>query len=181
MNRQIVVLIVVLTTFMFFTGCVPKEEGSQKPEAVASFNAVYDLVTQLPTDDSRTEFKTGDVRLVYGEKLLFLNETAEASTANGAPIEYVKISNEEGDEMWIPSKWFIPNGQLGVVVGLDSVVYNSPKTIDPSTDIINKGTLVVISPEEVDGFTQFVAWDEVADKPYSGKYLKSEDISVKED
>ncbi len=181
MNIKTVFFLSVLSVVLVVTGCTPKsaEPEAKAPEAVPSYNAVYNLITMMPVDDSKTEFKTGDLRLVYGEEISALNETAEAKTAGGQTDTYIKIKNQDGKDAWIPEKWFIPNGKLGVVTGYEAVVYNSAKVIDPSSSIISRGTLIVTVPDETDGFLGFVAWDEVADKAYTGKFLKAEDISFK--
>ncbi len=182
MNIKTVFYAIVVCVSVLIMGCTPKADVavSDQPEAVPSFNAVYDLITQIPADESKSKFKTGDLRLVYGEKISSLNESAEAETSGGQAVTYVKIQNQDGKEAWIPQKWFVPNGKLGVVTSYEAVVYNSAKVIDPSSDIISRGTLVVTVPDETDSFVEFIAWDEVKDKSYTGKFLKAEDISFKE-
>lgn len=177
-------MMVVLIGIMLIA-CSPKEEAvtvtvvetAPGSEVIyTTVNSVYNLISYKKAEDG--SFTLGSVRLSLGEPISYMGETEEVSSDKINKI-LSHIKNKKGEDVWIDDIFLVPDGRLGVIIG-EPFVYSEPDILQPTDDILPKGTIVTIYPDEENGFKKITTWDEVNDKRQPNVFVKKATVSSKE-
>lgn len=185
MKNKFLFLMVIFTAVLIVS--CSKNKGSQAPEAktpienaqtassvkmepgyVLRINSgFYVMDNDTGSEDDKTKWAAS---MSLGEKL-FVGESRRAVySSDGAAYNYVKVRRENGTEGFALAMQIAAGGQLAVVIDEKANLYKSPKTVDVSSIIIPRKTVIVIYPEtENGGFVQIKGYD-----PESQSYIRTD-------
>ncbi len=153
---------------------------------ISSFNAIHGL--QHFTMEKETAVDGTETFKPVRNRSFSLT-IAEPLTSDGTIVtasdnkEYILIKNSEGEETYIRSIYFLPDGILAVISSNDAILYSKPNNLNPTKNNLGIMMIVIASAKEEDGFYEILADDNrIKDKEIvrTGVYVKTEDISIKE-
>lgn len=170
------VLLIVLTAFALI-GCNNSKEPEMTAPAVTEYptvNAVYMLSVFKLTADNTME-RAG--RIDVGTEMIDLDNEVDIED-----VAYKEIRTEEFGDVYTYAAYVMPNGVMGVVIKDDAVLYSEPKIDKPTSYIVPRQTILVVSPQADNGFYEVVGWDFTVSggKRVGPGYLETKNVSTKE-
>ncbi|MCL2809053.1 MAG: hypothetical protein FWD24_03175 [Treponema sp.] len=177
MKNKILPFMLIMSVVLFFS--CEKKEGSKAAEAEDnSGNANISINTSTITkpgfvmpvtssfyaidgEDDGTEATKArwSANMTLGENI-YIGEPRRLTWTDGRLLNFVEIRRENGTEGFALANQVVEGGRLAVVIDDRATLFSSPRTVDVSSTIMTRRTVVIYYPEtENNGFVEIRGWD----------------------
>ncbi|MDC7125934.1 MAG: SH3 domain-containing protein [Spirochaetales bacterium] len=192
MKKYFLSLILIISLAFLFTACEKKDSASSvtdqkkiEPTPVPTYNSIHNALTYIVEneDSDRPVYSKGSFRPALGDKFFTIGEAIEVASKDegGETLKLIKCKSEDDEIFWMKNDLVVPDGILAIVKDDESVIYEKPNKLKPSSDILSKATIVTVYPESENGFKLVTTWDEKINKKRSNVYIKTGDLSFSDD
>ena len=102
--------------------------------------------------------------MTLGENIL-IGEPRRLTWTDGRILNFIEIRRETGAEGFALTSQVVEGGRLAVVIDERASLYTSPRTVDVSSTIMSRMSVVVYYPEsESNGYVEIRGWDHIRER-----------------